>query len=366
MDRCRNRLGLLGYFWLAICAAGLFATPYGQARADVWTVSGVRVDVTAENAPQAKVIAIGEAQVVAFKRLVDRVVPSASAAKLKKLKPESVGRLMASLSIEEEQVAPKRYIAKLAIRFLQNKTKALFAQYGARFAEKQSEPILVIPVWLTSESADMWGKKNPWRKAWDSLDTTNSLMPFIFPVGDATDKAAISAADAVKGKWPKLEALQIRYGASAIIVLAAEPKSDVSVRAVMFGSSPAGSVSNDNTYSGDDLESASEVAARSMFLSVQGMWKTKHLKSFQRATKVSSANVLKIAVPLTSMAEWNVMRSRIQATTGVGRIDINALSARGAAISLAFAGSISALRNSFYQTGFALQQVNGTWVLQKQ
>ena len=81
---------------------------------------------------------------------------------------------------------------------------------------------------------------------------------------------------------------------------------------------------------------------------------------------MTSANVLKIAVPLNSMAEWNVMRSRIQATTGVGRIDINALSASGAAISIAYGGSLAQLQNSFYQTGFSLQQSNGTWVLQKQ
>jgi len=200
----------------------------------------------------------------------------------------------------------------------------------------------------------------------DGLDLEHALMPFMLPVGDDTDQAAITATDAIKGNWPKLEALQIRYGASSVIVMAAQPKSDASLRAVMFGRSPAGNVSFDETFAAEDLEAAASEAAYTLFMKAQDGWKNKHLKVFQRATKVTSANVLKIAVPLNSMAEWNVMRSRIQATTGVGRIDINALSASGAAISIAYGGSLAQLQNSFYQTGFSLQQSNGTWVLQKQ
>lgn len=366
MKRCLNRLGFVRTYCTVLGAALLWCVLTTDVPADVWTVSGVEVDVTAENAPQAKVIAIGEAQVIAFKRLVDRVVPSKSSTKLKQLKPESIGRLMAGLSIEEERVAPKRYIAKLSIRFLQNKTKSLFSQYGARFAEQQSEPVLLVPVWLTPEGADMWGKDNPWRKGWDELDLKNALVPAILPLGDETDQAAITAADAVNGNWSKLEALRLRYGAASVIVIAAEPKSDVSLRGVMFGTSPVGNVAYDQTFSGEDLDSAGVAAARAFNLAVQDRWKNENLVTYSRSSETASANVLKIAVPLRSMAEWNILRSRIQATTGVGRIDVNSLSARGAVISVAFAGSLNDLRNSFYQTGFSLQQVSGTWVLQPQ
>ncbi|MGI9481859.1 MAG: DUF2066 domain-containing protein [Hyphomicrobiales bacterium] len=366
MEFCLSRLGLIRYMCVVACAAFLMCAGAPKLLADVWTVSGVEVDVTAENAPQAKVIAIGEAQIIAFRRLVDRVVPTKSSARLKKLKPETIGRLMAGLSIEEERVAPKRYIAKLSIRFLQNKTKSLFSQYGARFAEQQSEPVLLIPVWLDPDGADMWGKENPWRMGWDALDLKNALVPAILPVGDETDQAAITAADAVNGNWNKLEALRIRYGAASVIVIAAEPKSDISLRGVMFGSSPVGNVAYDQTFSGEDLETAGVAAARAFNLAVQDRWKNENLVTYRQSSETASANVLKLAVPLRSMAEWNIMRSRIQATTGVGRIDVNSLSARGAVISVAFAGSLNELRNSLYQTGFSLQQVGGTWVLQPQ
>ncbi|MGI9374340.1 MAG: DUF2066 domain-containing protein [Hyphomicrobiales bacterium] len=360
--------------WLARLSLAIFLAGglivFGGARqaalADAWRVSNVKVDVTAENAPEAKMIAIGEAQLIAFKRLIDRVVPAENAAKLRDLPPKSVRPLMASVSIQEESVAPKRYIAKLSVRFLQGKTKALLASYGVKFAEKQSDPVLLVPIWLGPEGADMWSKDNPLRRAWDDIDLENALVPFVIATGDRTDKETITPAEALQGNWQKLQGLQLRYGASTILVAAAQPKSDISLRAVMFGSSPVGNIKFDNEYSGDDLEAAAKIAARTQFQAVQERWKKKNLVVHRRSVSNGSANVVKIAVPLTNLAEWNVLRSRIQATNGVGRIDVNSLSARGAIISIAFAGSLNQLRNAFYQTGFSLQQNRGTWVLRPQ
>ena len=172
-----------------LCLLLAFVVIAGMSRsaaADIWTVSGVSVDVTSESAAKAKLLAIGEAQEKAFDRLVDRLVPAKSAAKLKALGPDQVGRLLAGLSIEEERTAPKRYIAKLSIRFLANKTRALFGRFGVEYAEKQSEPVLVVPVWVTPKGADIWSGDNPWHKAWAELDLNNALIPILLPLGDLT------------------------------------------------------------------------------------------------------------------------------------------------------------------------------------
>ncbi len=340
-----------------------FTGAWHPALADAWRVSNVKVDVTAENAPEAKMIAIGEAQLIAFKRLIDRVVPAEQAVKLRELPPETVRPLMASVSIQQESVAPKRYIATLSVRFLENKTKALLARYGTRFADKQSDPVLLVPIWLGPEGADMWSKNNPLRQAWDEIDLENALVPFVIALGDRTDKQTITAAEALQGNWQKLQGLQLRYGASTILVAAAQPKSDISLRAVMFGSSPAGNIKLDNEFSGDDLATAAQAAVRAQFNDVQQRWQKQNLVVYRDSVSSGGGSIIRIAVPLTNMAEWNVLRSRIQATNGVGRIDVNSLSARGAVISIAFAGALNDLRNAFYETGFSLQQDRGTWVL---
>lgn len=349
--------------------AGLFAVALacswaGLARADIWTVSGVSIDVTAESAAKAKLTAIGDAQVKAFHRLVDRLIPSESAAQFKALGPDVVGRLLAGLSIEEERVAPKRYIAKLSIRFLSNKTRKLFGQYGVRFAEKQSEPVLVIPVWVSSEGADIWKGDNPWHKAWASLDLKNALIPILLPLGDNRDTNALTAKEALANNQVKLESLRLRYGASAVLVAGAEPKGKTKVRAIMNGASPVGRIGFDKVYEAEDQEAAALFAANRFQLVMQEKWKKDNLTQYTAGRVSTPGNTITMAVPYNSTAEWNVLRSRIQTTAGVGRIDINSLSGRGAVISIAFGGTLDDLRTAFYQAGFNLSVVGGTWVLQ--
>lgn len=366
MGVCRLDDALGALQSLVVCLICTSAILFAQARAahaDIWTVSGVSVDVTSESAAKAKLLAIGEAQVKAFYRLVDRLVPAKSAAPLKALGPDQVGRLLAGLSIEEERTAPKRYIAKLSIRFLANKTRALFTRYGARYAEKQSDPVLVVPVWVTPSGADIWTGENPWHKAWSELDLNNALVPILLPLGDLTDTNALTAREAITYNKVKLEALRIRYGASAVLVAGAEPKGETQVRAVMQGTSPVGRIGFDKTYEGEDLASAAALAANRFQLVMQEKWKSENLVTSTTETAVAPSNTITMAVPYTSAAEWGVLRSRIQTTRGVGRIDINSLSGQGAVVSIAFGGTLNELRSAFYQSGFDLSVVGGTWVL---
>ncbi|MEM8688134.1 MAG: DUF2066 domain-containing protein [Pseudomonadota bacterium] len=333
------------------------------AAADIWTVSGVSVDVTSESAAKAKLLAIGEAQEKAFDRLVDRLVPAKSASKLKALGPDQVGRLLAGLSIEEERTAPKRYIAKLSIRFLANKTRALFGRFGVEYAEQQSEPVLVVPVWVTPKGADIWSGDNPWHKAWAELDLNNALIPILLPLGDLTDTNALTAREAIAYNTVKLEALRIRYGASSVLVAGAEPKGETQVRAVMQGTSPVGRIGFDKTYEAEDLTQAAILAAKRFQLVMQEKWKSENLVTHTTTTAVAPSNSITMAVPYSSAAEWSVLRSRIQTTRGVGRIDVNSLSGQGAVVSIAFGGTLNELRSAFYQAGFDLSVVGGTWVL---
>ncbi|MCP5084620.1 MAG: DUF2066 domain-containing protein [Alphaproteobacteria bacterium] len=358
LSRVHKRLSLC-----TLCAFAVLFLLARPAQADIWTVSGVSVDVTSESAAKAKLLAIGEAQVKAFYRLVDRLVPAKSAAPLKALSADQVGRLLAGLSIEEERTAPKRYIAKLSIRFLANKTRSLFGRYGVRYAEKQSEPILVVPVWVTPQGADIWTGENPWHKAWSELDLNNALIPILLPLGDLTDTNALTAREAIAYNSVKLEALRIRYGASSVLVAGAEPKGETQVRAVMQGTSPVGRIGFDKTYEAEDLASAAALAANRFQLVMQEKWKSENLTTTTSTKEVAPSNSMTIAVPYSSAAEWSVLRSRIQTTRGVGRIDINSLSGRGAVVSIAFGGTVNELRSAFYQSGFDLSVVGGTWVL---
>ena len=128
----------------------------------------------------------------------------------------------------------------------------------------------------------------------------------------------------------KLEALRIRYGASSVLVAGAEPKGEAQVRAVMQGTSPVGRIGFDKTYEAEDLTQAALLAAKRFQLVMQEKWKSENLVTHTTETAVAPSNSITMAVPYSSAAEWSVLRSRIQTTRGVGRIDVNSLSGQGA------------------------------------
>src|SRR5437868_13772358 len=85
---------------------------------NLFSVTGVDVDVTDKDASAARTKAIIEAQVKAFHVLAERLASESDAKRLDSLTQQDIGRMLRSLSIEEEPTAPGRDTAKLTCRFL--------------------------------------------------------------------------------------------------------------------------------------------------------------------------------------------------------------------------------------------------------
>src|SRR4051812_42054812 len=125
-----NRTVRLVAVVLAFLCASLPARAAGPIETNLFAVSGVDVDVTDKDASTARTRAIIEAQVKAFYVLAARLGGEDAAKRLESLKAAEIGRMLRSLSIEEERSAPGRYIGKLTIRFLPAKVRDLLGRYG--------------------------------------------------------------------------------------------------------------------------------------------------------------------------------------------------------------------------------------------
>ena len=88
----------------------------GPVETSVYSVTGVDVDITDKDATSAKTKAIIEAQVKAFGMLADRLGSPEAAAALRKTSPDQIGRMLKSLSIEEERSGPGRYHGTAPVR----------------------------------------------------------------------------------------------------------------------------------------------------------------------------------------------------------------------------------------------------------
>ena len=345
----------------------------GPVETGLFSVTGVQVDVTDTDAATARTRAIIEAQVKAFYMLAERLGSPEAAQRLQGMDAREIGRMLRSLSIEEERSAPGRYIGRLTVRFLPDKIREVFGQHGIDVVEDQAPAMVVLPVWKGPTGTVIW-EDNLWRKAWLDLKAEQSLVPIIVPLGDLEDTSAISPQEAEAGDAVKLESIMMRYEAKAILVAFAEPDPQGGIHAVMQGDSPLGRINFDKVYTAEDgtLEGAAAAAAKRFDEVMLEKWRSVRLKvaaetraraeAEQQTSRATTS--MAVAVPFSGIYQWNGIRARLLATPGVLGVDVSTIAENGAVIQLAFADTIQDLQSALSGSGLRLVQSRGTWVLQ--
>jgi hypothetical protein len=328
----------------------------------LYTVSNVEVDVVDKDASTAKLKAISEAQVKAFAILAERLGGVDAANAVQYLEGREIGRMMASLSIQSEKSGPGRYIGRLSISFLPAKVREAFSTLGLEISENRAPRIVILPVWNGPSGPSAW-EDNPWRKAWLNLNSENDLVPIVVPLGDLEDSEAISAEEALRGNEVRLESIKIRYEAEAILVAFAEPVGENSIRAVMSGQSPLGIMSFDKLYEAKEggHDAAAALAAQRFVSVINDKW-----KQSQSASSVAArpAQVLEVAVPFSSTAQWNAIRTQLLSVQGVSGVDVTTISVGGARIRVAISSTVGDFQQSLAVVGMRLVEIRGSLVLQ--
>jgi hypothetical protein len=370
---CRFGGLLAALLILLILVAPGRAWAVGPVETGLFSVTGVEVDVTDKDASTARTHAIIEAQVKAFYMLAERLGSPEAAQRLQGMDARDIGRMLRSLSIEEERSGPGRYIGKLTVRFLPGKIREVLGRYGIDIVEDQAPPVVVLPVWKGPTGLVLW-EENLWRKAWLDLKAEQSLVPIIVPLGDLEDTSAITPEEAAAGNAVKLESLMLRYEAKSILVAIAEPDPAGGIHAVMQGDSPLGRVNFDKIYTAEDgtPEGAAAAAAKRFDEVMLEKWRSVQIKmaaeararaeAQQQANSASSS--MAVAVPFAGIHQWNGIRARLLATPGVIGVDVSTIADNGAVIQLAFLDSVQVLQSALSGSGLRLIQSRGTWVLQ--
>jgi hypothetical protein len=182
--------------------------------ASTFEVTGVQVDVTAENAAKAREEGWREAQGRAWKALWAKTNgrPLSEAPSL----PDStLNGMVSGIVIEQEQIGPKRYIATLGVLFDRARTGQLLGVSGP---VQRSAPLLVIPVMVTGGATYSFEFRNEWQKAWARFRTGNSPVDYIRPTGAGIDPLLLNAAQTRRpgrGWW---RMLFDQYGAADVLI----------------------------------------------------------------------------------------------------------------------------------------------------
>jgi hypothetical protein len=126
-------------------------------------VGGVRVDVTSQNATQARNQAFAEAPAKGFSRLVDRLMLDPNAPRPPAPEATVLNQMVLSLTVENERRSGTRYIGQFAVSYRGEAVRNYLAGLGLQILDQRGQSILIAPVAPNAPPAVL----AQWRSAWE-------------------------------------------------------------------------------------------------------------------------------------------------------------------------------------------------------
>lgn len=177
-------------------------------------VLGVEVDVSAENAEKARLEGWRRAQAQGWKMLWAKT-NNRPISQAPNLSEAVLNNIVAGIVIEQEQIGPRRYIARLGVLFDRARTGEMLGVPGLA---RRSAPLLVIPVMRTGSTGYSFEFRNEWQRAWAQFRTANSPIDYVRTSGSGIDPLLLNLAQTRRrgrGWW---RMILDQYGAADILV----------------------------------------------------------------------------------------------------------------------------------------------------
>jgi hypothetical protein len=326
------------------------AQAYAAAIAgDIFTVADIPVDATANSALAAREAARIDGQRRAFGVLIERLTLAADRGRVPRLSDQQLTELVRDFEVANERSSAVRYLAAYTFRFRADDVRRLLRDAGVPFAETVSKPVVVLAVLRQGESALLWDDPNPWRSAWADRQGAAGLVPFIVPLGDAADVAAIGAEQALAAEPRPLAAIAGHYDGNDVLIATATQVSSGELRTTLRRVSAGGtSEIAGATFQKNPGESEADFTGRAVTASaaaVQEAWRRGNVLD------AGKEEVLTADVPLAGIGP------------AVKRSDLVTLGKQAARVEIHYLGDPTRLRTALEQRDLVLGGSDGTWSL---
>jgi len=344
-----------------------------QGGADVFKVTGVEVDATADTVAKARDRALAEGQRKALNRLFDRIIVAADRPRLGSVSYATMTQLVRDFEVGSEKSSSVRYLAVLNVRFKPDAVRDLLRGRNVGFAETRSRPVLILPIYDSAGAHALWGTPNPWREAWAALPQADGLVPILRPRGDVNDVAIISAEQAVRGDAQRISAMARQYGAAEVLVVTAgfhqgavgeagQPgQSDLRVTIARMGAGAAQGTRSESfaLRAGEDENAALARAAGAIASQIQDEWKQNNRLQFGASRELTAT------VPITSLGDWLGIKRRLGEVAFIRQSDLLYLSRNEAWLRIRYIGDEEQLTLALRQKDVALERGPTSWILRR-
>lgn len=173
-------------------------------------VTGINVDVAARSAEAARIGGWRLAQRKAWAQLSNRLGAGGAG-----VSDGTLDQLVNAVVVEQEQIGPNRYVARLGVLFDRQRVGSLLgiATYAA-----QSAPMLVIPVQYSGGVGQVFETRTPWQEAWARYRTGSSTIDYVRPAGTGADPLLLNVGQVSRRGRPWWRTIIDQYGASDVLI----------------------------------------------------------------------------------------------------------------------------------------------------
>ncbi|MGL5838534.1 MAG: heavy-metal-associated domain-containing protein [Sphingorhabdus sp.] len=173
-------------------------------------VMDVVVNTTGKNADEARKAGWEEAQRLAWNKLWARTHGGGTSS----LSDGTLNGIVSAIIVQEEQIGPRRYIAKLGVSFDRARAGQLL---GVRGVGRKSAPLLVIPVMISNGSPYVFERQTPWQAAWAKFRTADSLIDYVRPSGSGGESLLLNAGQLDRRSRNWWRVILDQFGAADVI-----------------------------------------------------------------------------------------------------------------------------------------------------
>lgn len=173
-------------------------------------VGGVAVDVAAKTAEAARLGGWRIAQRKAWVQLSRRLGGDGSL-----ISDGTLDQIVSGIVVENEQIGPTRYIARLGVLFNRGRAASLL---GISAYADRSRPMLVVPLQVSGGVETVFEQRTEWQEAWARFRAGNSTIDYVRPAGNGSDSLLLNAGQVARpgrGWW---RTVIDQYGASDILI----------------------------------------------------------------------------------------------------------------------------------------------------
>lgn len=174
-------------------------------------VTGVAVNISGKNAFDARQKGWEEAQRLAWAALWRKTHGGAGST----LSDSTLDGIVAAIVVENEQIGPRRYVAKLSVLFDRARAGQLLGVSGVTI---KSAPLLLLPVTYSAGAPTVFEQRTSWQRSWAKFRTAESRIDYVRPSGAGGESLLLNAGQMDRRSRIWWRTILDQFGAADVII----------------------------------------------------------------------------------------------------------------------------------------------------